>query len=464
MEIITYLSIVLSFVIVFIVALGLCALAVLLLNSATIAMGLMAATLLLETSSLKPLSLNLGLWIYPPDLLTILLLPAFFYRLVILKKIDAIPRAWWVLGAVWMLLFVWGLTQYGTAAGVDCRPFFYLWLGAAYLSTFEYDEAFARSFLKFFMIMGVGICVIAYYRWTMGAIDNEFRQDLEMLDTTGVALLRVVPASAAFIVTCAMLVAAFQAVTDQSRRMAWPLVILFGTSVVAMQHRSVWMAAIAGFIALALALQQLRAGAGSKLFSMVFGVIVVLVLIVASGRFQGAVNSVEDQAERATSTTSGTFVGRVAGWQTLLKMWMGSGSAVTYLVGKPFGSGYERYASETSGEKIGYMPHNFYVQLLYRGGLAGLFAFLWSVGQGLRTLWIGLQRKDDAMAPLLFSMLVAHLVYYIPYGIEYSQMIMFGLLLGMITKERTNIIPEDLGRPVTKPLPKPLIRGIRSVP
>lgn len=436
MEFISYLYIVLPFVIVFLVAIGLCALAVLLMESATIAMGLMAATLILETSSLQPLALNLGLWVYPPDLLTVLLLPAFYYRLVILKKIDAIPRAWWMLGAVWMILFVWGLAQYGTGAGVDFRPFFYLWLGAAYLATFDYDEAFARRFLKFFVIMGLAICAIAYYRWTMGAIDNEFRRDLERLDSTGVALLRVVPASTAFIVTCAMFVAAYQAVTHHSKQMAWPLVILFGISVVAMQHRSVWMSAIAGFVALALALQQLRAGAGSKLFSMVLALMVVLVLIVASGRFQGAVDSVEDQASRATSTTSGTFVGRVEGWQTLLKMWMGSGSPVTYLVGKPFGSGYERYASDFGGEKIGYMPHNQYVQLLYRGGLVGLFAFLWAVGQGMRTLWAKLQRKDDAMAPLLFAMLVAHLVYYIPYGIDYSQMILFGLLLGMITSEK----------------------------
>ena len=77
------------------------------------------------------------------------------------------------------------------------------------------------------------------------------------------------------------------------------------------------------------------------------------------------------------------------------------------------------------------------MQLLYRGGLFGLIAFLRVVAQGVNTLRVSLRRKDDAMAPLLFAMMVALLVFYIPYGLEYSQMIVFGLLLGMITKERT---------------------------
>jgi hypothetical protein len=47
-----------------------------------------------------------------------------------------------------------------------------------------------------------------------------------------------------------------------------------------------------------------------------------------------------------------------------------------------------------------------------------------------------LRNKEDAMAPVLFAMLVAQLVYYIPYGIDYAQMLMFGLVLGMISLEQ----------------------------
>lgn len=407
---------------------------------------------------MTPLALHLGLWVYPPDLLIMLFLPAFFYRLVLLKKSDAIPRAWWVLGTVWMCLFAWGLAQHGTGAGVDFRPFFYLWLGAAYLATFDYDEAFARRLMKFFIIMGVGICVIAYYRWTMGEIDYEFHRELERFDTTGVALLRVIPAGATFILTCALFVVVYQAVTEHTRPMAWLLAGIFGITVVAMQHRSVWLAACAGFIALALALRQLRTGVGSKLFSMLMAGTVLVLLIAVSGRFQGAVSSIQDQASRATSTTSGTFMGRVVGWQGLLKTWAGSGSPVAYLVGKPFGSGYERYASDIGAEKVGYVPHNFYVQLLYRGGLVGLVAFLWVVARSARVLWARLKRKQDAISPLLFAMLVAQLVYYIPYGIDYSQIILFGLLLGVIASEQKKLKAPEAQFPLPLPV-KPLRLG-----
>jgi hypothetical protein len=437
MEFLSYLFVILPFVIAFLLALGLCTLSILFINSATVAMGTMTAIFLLETASMEPIGLNLGIYIYPPDLLVILLLPAFFYRLLFLKKFNAIPRAWWALGVVWMGLFAWGGAQYGTGAGVDFRSFFYFWLGAAYLATFDYDEAFARSFMKFFIIIGVGVCATAYYRWTMGEIDYQFHRELETLDTTGIKFMRVVAANAAFMLTCGLFVVAYQAVGQRTNPVAWLLAVIFGITVVAMQHRSVWLAAVAGFVALAMALRQIRKGVGSKLVAIALAGAVLLILIVASGHFQGAVSSVEDQAASATSTTGGTFVGRVVGWQALLKLWVNSGSPVTYLVGKPFGGGYERYETDFGGPKIGYAPHNFYVQLLYRGGLLGLGTFLWAVVQSINTLRAKLRRKDDAMAPLLFAMLVAQLVYYIPYGIDYGQMILFGLLFGMITKERT---------------------------
>lgn len=441
MEILSYLFAALPFAIAFLVALALCTLAVLFMNSAMLAMGVVAAIYLLEASSMAPFAINLGIWVYLPDLFVALLSPAFFYRLVLLKKFDAIPRAWWVLGAVWLGLFVWGVVWHGTGAGVDFRPFFYLWLGAAYLATFDYSEDFARRCMKFLVVMGAGICAIAYYRWTMGALDYEYHRELERLDTTGVALPRVMTAGHALILACALIVVASQAVIGRAKPMTWLLAGLFGITVVALQHRSVWVAAGAGFIALALMLRHLRSGAGSRILSLVLMGAVLLLVIAASGRFQGAVDSVQDQAVRATSTTGGTFVGRVMGWKGLLNQWAGSGSPVTYLVGKPFGSGYERYASDIGSQKVGYMPHNFYVQLLYRGGLVGLAAFLWAAVQCLKVLRDRLRDRKDAAAPLLFAMLVAQLVYYVPYGIDYGQMILFGLLLGMVAGARTQTKP-----------------------
>jgi hypothetical protein len=428
---------ILPFVIVVLFALAIWVFAIWFINSPTAAIGLMVAIFLLETLSLSPLALKLGLMLYPPDLFVILLFPSFLYRLVILKKISAIPRAWWVLGMVQVGLFVWGLLLNGTLAGVDYRPHFYIWLGAAYLATFDYDEAWALSFLKYFTIMGVGVCSIAYFRWIMGEIDYKYYHELLQIDSTGVGFQRVVASGPMFITACALLVSAYQAITDRTKPMAWILAVLFGVTILAMQHRSVWMGTFAGIIALAWALGRKRAGVGSKFISLGLVLGLVLVVIVASGKFGGAVDSVQQQAERATSTTSGTFVGRVGGWQSLLKLWVDSHSPVTYLVGKPFGGGYERYEYSASGtKKVGFMPHNYYVQLLFRGGLIGFCAYFLVVGKAIRILLVRIQGMQDSGAPLLFAMLVAQLVYYIPYGVDYAQMILLGLLLGMISCEQ----------------------------
>lgn len=427
----------LPFAIVIFSALAICVFSIWFINSPAAAIGLMTVIFLIETASLTPLALKLGIWIYLPDFLILLLLPGFCYRLLALRKFDSIPLAWWILGLVQMTSFAWGLASYGTGAGVDFRPHFYVWLGAAYLATFDYDEAWARRFLKYFLIIGVGVCAIAYYRWIMGELDYELHRELMSFDATGVGFQRVVAAGPMFITACAMLAAAYLAMMNRSRPLLWVLVPLFGITILAMQHRSVWMAAFAGTIALVWALGRIRSGVGSKFLSMALLGGVLLVVIVASGKFGGAVESVQEQAMRATSTTSGTFVGRVAGWQSLLSTWAGSRSPATYLIGKPFGSGYERYeGSALGGKKVGYMPHNYYVHLLYRGGLISLFAYLWMIGQGLKVLISNIQNKRDSFAPLLFAMLVAQLVYYIPYAIDYAQMILIGLVLGAISRER----------------------------
>src|SRR5450830_1716178 len=431
---------IIPFVVVMLLAFAICISFVWFINSATAAIGLMVAIFLLETASLTPLALHLGLWLYPPDLFVLLLLPGFIYRLVILKKFGAIPRAWWALGFVQMILFAWGLASFGTGAGVDYRPHFYVWLGAAYLATFDYDDAWARRFLKFFIIMGVGVCIIAYFRWIMGAVDYKFQRELLQLDSTGVGFQRVAAAGPMFITACAMLVAAYQAITNRTKPMAWILVLLFGFTILAMQHRSVWMATFAGIMALGWALSRVRSGVGSKFLSMGLGLGLLLLVIVASGKFGGAVDSVQQQAERGISTTSGTFAGRVDGWQSLLKMWVDSHSPVTYLVGKPFGGGYERYQLGSAGaQKVGYMPHNYYVHLLYRGGLIGLCAYLWVVVQSMKVLLARMKSKQDDIAPLLFAMLVSQLVYFIPYELDYAQMILLGLLLSMISSERKKL-------------------------
>ena len=428
---------IMPFVIVIFIALMLWIFSIKGINDPFFTFAMMVFIFLCETSLLEPFALNLGLWVYLPDIFVLLVLPAFFYRLIVLNKISMIPLAWWILGVVQVSLFAWGLMVYGTGAGVDYRPHFYVWLGAAYLATFNYDDAFAKRFLLFFTVMGLGVCIIAYYRWIMGALDYHFYQKLLRFDTTGVSFQRVVWAGPMFITGCAFLLSLYHVIIDRTKPLAWILAVLFGLTIVGMQHRSVWVATFAGVLVLVWGLSRLRLNVASKFLSISLVFVLLLLIIVASGQFNGVLNSVDDQFIRATSTTSGTFVGRVEGWQSLLKIWIDSHSPITYLVGKPFGGGYERFElGDLGGKSVSQMPHNYYVHLLYRGGLIGLFAFLWVIWRAINVLLSRIRSKQDTLAPILLAMLVAELVYFIPYELDYAQMILFGLLLSLITSEK----------------------------
>ena len=101
------------------------------------------------------------------------------------------------------------------------------------------------------------------------------------------------------------------------------------------------------------------------------------------------------------------------------------------------GGGYERFEfGDLGGKRVGQIPHNYYVHLLYRGGLIGLFAFLWVIWRSINVLLSRARRRQDMVAPLFLAMLIAQLVYFIPYELNYAQMILFGLLLSLITSEK----------------------------
>ena len=425
------------FLIVILVALMLWIFSILGINNPFFTIAMMVFIFICETVLMEPFALNLGLWVYLPDIFVLLVLPSFLYRLIVLNKIRMIPIAWWILGVVQLGLFAWGLIANGTAAGVDYRVHFYVWLGAAYLATFNYQEAWAKRFLIFYTVMGLGVCIIAYYRWVMGAIDYHFYQELLRLDSTGVGFQRVVASGPMFMTGCAMLVSLYYVIIDRTKPLAWLLTLLFGLTILAMLHRSVWVATVAGVMALIWGLSLVRFKVTSKLLSVSFLFAIILLIVVASGQFSGPLNSIENQYISATSTTSGTFVGRVGGWQNLLKLWIDSHSPVTYLVGKPFGGGYERFEfGDLGGKRVGQIPHNYYVHLLYRGGLIGLFAFLWVIWRSINVLLSRARRRQDMVAPLFLAMLIAQLVYFIPYELNYAQMILFGLLLSLITSEK----------------------------
>ena len=408
------------------------AISVVLIWASTNAIGgavLLLATLALETSSTTPLAIRLGLWLYLPDLIAGLLALALIYRVAVLGKGRQVPLAWWVLGVVQAGLFAWGLAKYGTGAGVDYRQHFYIWVGAAYFATFQNSFDFSTRLLRLFIPFAVVLSSIAAYRWVMGALDWQFQRELDALVTTGIAY-RVIWSQPTLIVAMAMLICVHLATTARRPSGSWVLVAMFGSVVVVLQHRSVWVSGMAGLLTLVFAGSYQRVVQLPRLSGALIGLAAALVITVAG--LKGSSESIQLQAGRAVSS-SGTFAGRVSGWRSLLTEWFSSRSPITYAVGKPFGSGYTRYSS--TGAQITYQPHNYYVHLLYRGGLIGLSCFLWIAIAGLKSLLQAL-RRGEPNASLHLALTVGLLLYYIPYAMTYDHAILLGLLLCAIARDR----------------------------
>lgn len=433
MSFLAYLFAAVPFVIVLLIALGLVFLTVTSTINAWVPLALLYLVLVIDTASLHSTALNLGLLVYPADLAAAVFFFAFLYRVLVLGKGGLVPRAWWVLGSVQLGLFVWGLAQNGTGAGVDYRQHFYVWIGAAYLATFEYDATRAHRFVKWLLPLAIALSCVAIYRWAIGAMDWQFQRELDRLITTGVSF-RVIWAAPTFMIAMAMLVAIYYAMTVREKFGYWFWALTFGMMVLVLQHRSVWAATLGGMGVLLFLLTRYQTGKVGKLLFL--GCALLAIVAIGLTSLKGGVSeSVQVQSSRAFSTTEGTFAGRVSGWQSLLNDWLNSGSPAMYLVGKPFGSGYSRYSSNVGGHEIGYVPHNYYVHLLYRGGLIGMLCFLWVVWFGVRAMWARIKQGDD-FAPLQLAMTIALLVYYIPYGVAYDQVLITGLLLSVIAPSR----------------------------
>jgi len=386
-----------------------------------------------ETASIHPLSMNLGLWIYPGDAVAIFAAAGLFFRAGFMGKGRLIPMAWWIFGAVQFVLFAWGVAVHGTGAGVDYRVHFAAWVICAYLTTFAEDEQLMQRIFHVVQWLAVGVMAVAVYRWVLSAEDPLFAREIDFFITTGVPF-RVIWAPQTLMIALAMLVSIFHAATTRSKGWHWPLALLFALFVLVLQHRSVWVAGMAGLGTLAFVLSKAKKGAAMKMAAVGIGM-VVLVGIAATS-MKDVSTSIQSQAERAVGE-GGTFQGgRVSSWTALLKDWATSGSPTTYLIGKPFGGGYERYTSDYAQKAVTYQPHNYYVQLLYRGGLIGLSAFLWVLWNAAKVLRRRMA-EGDPHAPLLLTLLVTLVIYYIPYGVTFEQGILLALLLGVISRERT---------------------------
>lgn len=379
--------------------------------------------------------LPLGVQLFLPDLLFLLIGAAGFLR-IFSVRLQRHHYAWLIFGAVLFLSFGLGVLQYGTQAGVEFRTFFYFWAGVWYLMMFQLTAEQLDRILRVYMVAASVMVVLALFRWTAMALGL----DIVRYWNEGGTSLRVFNAPQTFFLAQAFLIGLY-AYLNKTGPVWWRafIPILF-VCIVMLQHRTVWAVTLASVAIIFLLSGKIRSKAISTfLLAGVLGT-AVLLPFVAGGKLdtvqQSLVHSVEEIGQQDS-----TMAWRIESWKTLLKQWAYGGPVVN-MIGNPFGTGFSRHIALAQNE-LTQNPHNHYVYALLRTGLIGLLAMIAVYYMALRSMWKNQsQRFSHLLDPkLLIVLVVGQLMFFISYPAHYSQLLALGLSLVLLGRYQGQAVP-----------------------
>lgn len=385
--------------------------------------------IVLEASNL-PLSINYGIWLYPEDLFFAMLALACLGRFSLFASPRTVPGTWWVIGAVQLLLLVWGYRMFGSRAGVDCRVHFYLWVSVCYFCSVEWSEEMVKRVLDGWILCALALCMLTSYRWIGSELDPEYAQEIMGRDTTGVRF-RVVSASAALAIAIGFLILLFRMLNGRLPLRQRILLPVFFLTVIILQHRSVWVSLFVGAVCLLWTGQQetdrFRSALGIGMLMLPLALVFAI-----PGDGNSVVTSIKTAAGSAVSTKEGTMVARMENWQELLINWSTAKNPVTYLVGMPYGGGYNPMESEDGEDVLDMVPHNHFVHILYRGGLIALIATVTLFYQLMAAAIRLAKHGTKPAAPCFVAIFGALLAYFIPYWATYGSGILMGIAVSYL--------------------------------
>lgn len=375
--------------------------------------------------------IRLGAWLSPLDFVFASIgLVAILRLLFIPRTVSGLPWPVIILLAGLAFSFFLGLSNFGVRAGVEFRGDYYFWAVCVYILTFPPEPKWIGRLLDVWLVGALLLCLVVWYRWMAQAFGFDwFDPFWRYLDTSVSGFARVAPSSVALIVGLATLVLVSAIVIGKATPLHFLLLPALLLTIVFLQHRSVWVATLLPLLTLVLLRGQRKRGSRGALLAA-FASIAIVGVVLTSGVLGGAAESVTQQAVRATSTTEGTFVARVDGWQELVRRWAGLGP-VGLVLGEPYGSGYERHIGGTwGGTVVAFAPHNYFVVLLLRAGLLGLVTFVWLLWQlmvtGFSGKSIGIERFDS---PMVLAVGMCIVLYCIPYSPTPASGLLFGIAL-----------------------------------
>ena len=422
----------------------------------TLCIGLLLLNLLVETALVAPPSIDAGLQIYSTDVIALLmlgtLLSAFVFKQLALRGLPTV--LWLAFGLVMLISFVDGMQLYGKTAGVDVRPNVYFWIAGLYCCLIQFDEHDIRQMGRWCLWAAYGLIGVAAFRW-MGYLVG-FVPLSAIVEVGAGSEFRALSSSEAFCVAAVGLVQFMAWLRSSGSRFSGVHALAFAIVVVVLQHRSVWAAAAVGYAAVLL---QQRGHMVQRL-PWLIGICLVagagLTAALQMGLFDRLAATLWESTISVADPRS-TTTDRMFGWEALMSDWIES-SPGTVFFGYPYGTSYRRVIDRVVVE---YSPHNFYVQLLLRSGVVGTSLFILATLMAMcHALFARVESESEHLLLRgLGVVLLASMVYYVPYqgfyvhgaitGLALAQLIRYRVIRLARRRERSLKLAQPLNRPNT---------------
>lgn len=398
-------------------------------------LGLVATTFLVDALTMVQGQISLGINLYFADLGLIPVAGVAVLRLFFANDFP-FRHKYWLLFCVLVIAAIFiGLATYGTAAGVQGRPYFYFIATGLYAMSFPMNDRRIRQVLNTLVWIAGFLFVLTLYRWIV-----YYTPLPDLLPPGGTynpdGAMRVIQSNFALVLAEALVGGLFFSVC--SRGLHWAQLaapLLFGW-VVALQHRSVWLATLtAVFVRFLVVRSNSLSSAKQLLLVLGIGVLTAIPLM-ASDKLSGVAEQVGQSAQRALQGKDTTGE-RFNNWKAVIQQWYGGGPK-SIVIGMGFGGDNTRYVENVGSagyHKAEYYAHNMYVQTLYNTGLAGLGALIATFAFVLRGLYqLTRSRESGSSAQVLLVLMIMQMVYYVPYGTDYLQSLLLGVAIAYVAE------------------------------
>jgi hypothetical protein len=314
-------------------------------NNFTVGLVLICLTSFLDSANMSQPYARVGLVLYPADLQMVLVGAAAGLRWLFARDLPPRQAAWVVLAVVFFAGLGLGLAKNGTSAGVQVRPDYYAIAAATYAMSFPISRREIRRLVIALTLVALALLLLSCYRWLV-----YFLPIRDLLPPGGVYNVdgptRVIGSNFALLMAEVAVLGLFFGSARVGATGARLLAAALLAGVIALQHRSVWLAGMAGVLIslvvarsqrvpmwqqVALGLAALATASAPMLFS------------------QTLTDQVEHSAARALAGQD-TVSGRINNWKATIEQWAAEGPRALAM-GRVPGSDSTRYVeSEHGGE------------------------------------------------------------------------------------------------------------------